>query len=86
MRPDVILILTDDQTMESVARMPYVSSRTDWISFDQAYINNGLCCPLPGRRSSPGMRHPHARGDERAGGLLNERETPPVWLSRAGIR
>ena len=44
-RPNIVLILTDDQTMESVARMPYVSSRTDWISFDQAYINNSLCCP-----------------------------------------
>ncbi len=44
-KPNIVLILTDDQTMESVAKMPYVSSRTDWYSFDRAQINNALCCP-----------------------------------------
>jgi N-acetylglucosamine-6-sulfatase len=85
-RPNIVLIVTDDQTMESVARMPYVSSRTDWISFDRAYINNGLCCPsratiLTGRYDT----HTHV-GTNVDGHLLDERETLPVWLRRAGYQ
>jgi arylsulfatase A-like enzyme len=85
-RPNIVLVLTDDQTMESVARMPYVSSRTNWISFDRAYINNALCCPsratiLTGRYDT------HTRvGTNAEGRLLDERETLPVWLRRAGYQ
>ena len=72
--------------MESVARMPYVSSRTDWISFDQAYINNGLCCPSRATILT-GQYDTHTRvGTNAQGRLLNERETLPVWLSRAGYQ
>ena len=84
-RPNIVLILTDDQTMESVARMPYVSSQ-DWISFDQAYINNALCCPsratiLTGQYDTRTRVPTNAEGR-----LLNERETMAVWLSRAGYQ
>jgi arylsulfatase A-like enzyme len=85
-KPNIVYILTDDQTMESVAKMPYVSSRTDWISFDHAYINNGLCCPsratiLTGRYDT----HTGV-GNNAQGSRLNEAQTLPVWLSRAGYQ
>jgi arylsulfatase A-like enzyme len=85
-RPNIVLVLTDDQTMGSVARMPYVSSRTDWISFDRAYISNGLCCPsratiLKGQYDTRTLVGTNAQGM-----LLDERETLPVWLRRAGYQ
>lgn len=44
-RPNVVVILTDDQRNDSIAAMPYVSSRQDWVEFDQALVNTSLCCP-----------------------------------------
>lgn len=85
-RPNVVLVLTDDQTAESVAKMPYVSSRKDWISFDSAYAENALCCPTRATVLQ-------GRYDTRTGVLTNkeaklfeEAETLPVWLQRAGYR
>ncbi len=42
---NVVYILTDDETMNSVQYMPFVSSQLDWIKFNHAFINNSLCCP-----------------------------------------
>ena len=42
--PNIIFVLTDDQTYESLARMPFVGTR-DWIKFTNAYVNVALCCP-----------------------------------------
>jgi N-acetylglucosamine-6-sulfatase len=85
-RPNIVLVLTDDQTMESVAQMPYVSSRTDWISFDRSYINNGLCCPSRATILR-GQYDTHTGvGNNAQGRNLDERETLPVWLRRSGYQ
>jgi arylsulfatase A-like enzyme len=85
-RPNVVLVLTDDETMDAVARMPYVSSRTNWISFDRAYIDNSLCCPSRATILR-GQYDTHTRVENNAQGkLLDERETLAVWLRRAGYR
>jgi N-acetylglucosamine-6-sulfatase len=48
-RPNIILILSDDQSFESVQKMPYLRSRIapqgGWDRFDNAFINNATCCP-----------------------------------------
>ena len=44
-RPNVIVVLTDDQTYESLDRMPYVNGRDDWIRFKSACVNTPTCCP-----------------------------------------
>jgi N-acetylglucosamine-6-sulfatase len=85
-RPNIVLILTDDQTMASVAHMPYVSSRTDWISFDRAHINNSLCCPsratiLRGQYDTHTGVTNNAQSDN-----IDEQETLAVWLRRAGYQ
>jgi arylsulfatase A-like enzyme len=85
-KPNIVYILTDDQTMDAVAKMPYVSSRTNWISFDHAYINNGLCCPSRATILT-GQYDTHTRvGNNAQGANLNERQTLPVWLGRAGYK
>ncbi|HVW71543.1 MAG TPA: sulfatase [Candidatus Paceibacterota bacterium] len=86
---NVILFLTDDETFESIAKMPYLSSRTDWITFDHAYENVALCCPS---RSSilTGEYDTHTgvqnNGGHDNGENLNESATLPVWLHSAGYQ
>jgi arylsulfatase A-like enzyme len=85
-RPNIVLVLTDDQTMDSVAKMSYVRSRTDWVNFDSAFIENALCCPS---RASilTGQYDTHTGvGNNSQGRNLNETETLGVWLQRAGYR
>jgi N-acetylglucosamine-6-sulfatase len=85
-RPDVVLVLTDDQSMEAIERMPYVSSRTDWHTFTRAFVNNSLCCParattLTGQYDThTGVVHNLATG------AFRDSETLAVWLQRAGYR
>lgn len=85
-RLNVVLILTDDQTMESVARMPYVSSRTDWITFPSAFVNNSLCCPSRATILTGQWDTHSGVTNNSQGALLDESETLPVWLQRAGYR
>jgi N-acetylglucosamine-6-sulfatase len=85
-KPNILYILTDDQSMASVAKMPYVSSQTDWISFDKAYINNGLCCPSRATILS-GQFDTHTKvGNNVQGKNFSEKETLPVWMQRAGYQ
>jgi len=48
-RPNIILILSDDQTLESIHKMPFLRRRIPpqggWYRFDNAFINNATCCP-----------------------------------------
>lgn len=85
-QPNIVVVLTDDQTPESVAKMPYVSSRTDWIDVPATHCENCLCCPvraqvLQGRYDT----HTQVQNNNQ-GRLFDESETLPVWLQRAGYR
>lgn len=44
-RPNVVLILSDDQHVDSLSAMPFVSAREDWVEFTSAIANTALCCP-----------------------------------------
>jgi N-acetylglucosamine-6-sulfatase len=44
--PNVILILTDDQVVDTLQRMPHVLDLVArGTSFDRAFVSNPLCCP-----------------------------------------
>lgn len=85
-RPNIILVLTDDQTFDT-SRMPYLSSRADWIRFTQAFENVSLCCPsrssiLTGQYDThTGVMNNVGPSD---GQMLDETNTLPVWLKSAG--
>ena len=85
-RPNIVFVLTDDQSLESVARMPYVSSRTDWITFDNAFLNVALCCPS--RASILTGQYSHHTGveDNQGAASLRETETVATWLQGAGYQ
>jgi arylsulfatase A-like enzyme len=46
-RPNVVLILTDDQRYDSLFAMPHVRALlgAHGVTFDQAIVSNSLCCP-----------------------------------------
>jgi N-acetylglucosamine-6-sulfatase len=44
--PNVIVILTDDQVIDTLQKMPHVLDLVDrGTSFDRAFVSNPLCCP-----------------------------------------
>ena len=44
-RMNIVFVLTDDQSIDSVPKMPFVGHYGNWIEFDHAYINDPMCCP-----------------------------------------
>jgi arylsulfatase A-like enzyme len=94
-RPNVIVILTDDQSFDTLPAdppaMPWLQGRLDdpsghWRWFPNAYVETPLCCPsratlLTGRWSrTTGVL------DNRRGHLLDEQATIAVRLHEAGYR
>lgn len=94
-RPNVVVILSDDQTMESLPHdppvMPFLQGQIDdpdggWIAFPNAFASTPLCCPsraslLTGRYA----RHTGVLGNA-DGRLLDESSTLATWLHDAGYQ
>ena len=91
-RPNIVLVLTDDQRWDTVSAMPNVTNRLvrPGVDFRNAFASNPLCCPsrvsiLTGRYShSTGVfsnRPPH-------GGFASfrDRATIATRLRAAGYR
>ena len=83
-RPNIVVILTDDQSFESVAAMPYLSQQKDWVVFDRAYVNVALCCPS--RATVLSGQYSHHTGVEanRDGPRFREADTVATWLQAGG--
>jgi N-acetylglucosamine-6-sulfatase len=92
-RPNVILILTDDQdqSAETISKMPYLRSRDPasgggWFRFDAAFINNPTCCPS--RATILTGQWSHHTGVETTGGApsFEDSDTIATRLHDAGYR
>jgi N-acetylglucosamine-6-sulfatase len=87
-RPNVVLIVTDDQTLDSYTRevMPHTTRLIEGTGtrFDNAFVTTPLCCPS--RASMLTGQYGHNNGVLRNDyGLLEQKvNTLPVWLQRAG--
>lgn len=87
-RLSVVVVLTDDQTIDAAAQMPYLNSRTDWVTFTRAFVNNSLCCPsratiLSGQYDTKtGVMNNSAAQV----GQFHDATALPVALTRAGYR
>src|SRR5687767_6264287 len=46
-KPNIVLIVTDDQHMHHLKNMPYLSNnpKGHWVTFTNAFENVPLCCP-----------------------------------------
>jgi N-acetylglucosamine-6-sulfatase len=94
--PNVVLILTDDQTFDALAPgspevMPHLESEladpaSGWIGYSNFFFNNPLCCPS--RATILTGRYSHHTGveDNSGGSHLDESSTVATWLDAAGYR
>jgi N-acetylglucosamine-6-sulfatase len=94
-RPNVIVILTDDQSFGTLpsepAAMPWLQARIGdpldhWRWFPNAYVNTPLCCPSRASILTGLYSHHTGVRDNGDGQLLDERTTIALRLHDAGYR
>lgn len=94
-RPNVVVVLTDDQSIDSLPRdppaMPYLQGRIEdpsdhWVGFTNAFLSTPMCCPT--RATLLTGRYAEHTGvlDNATGGRLDESSTVATWLHDAGYR
>ena len=85
-----MLIVTDDQTAESLRVMTGVRSSlaAAGTRFDRAFVSSALCCPSRATLFTGQYPHNHGvlgnRPPDGGYGAFDTREWLPVWLRRAG--
>jgi N-acetylglucosamine-6-sulfatase len=88
--PNIVVIMTDDQTVESMRVMSGVRSAlaADGTTFNHAFVSTALCCPSRATLFTGQYMHNHGvlgnRPPEGGYGRLDTTEYLPVWLQRAG--
>jgi N-acetylglucosamine-6-sulfatase len=85
--PNIVLIVTDDQTLDTLAAMPFLTSKPGghWIEFTNAFLNTPLCCPTRATLLTGLYAHHHGV-TEPTGGDFDETSTLATWLQSAGYR
>jgi N-acetylglucosamine-6-sulfatase len=91
-RPDIVVILTDDQRFDTLWAMPILQEQlvARGVTFSNAFVSNPLCCPS--RASILTGQYSHTNGvytnDPPEGGfpVFDDSSTLPVWLHDAGYR
>ena len=87
-RPNVLVILTDDQRADSMFMMPKTRK---WFaeggtSFSEAYANTPLCCPVRSSLMSGRYQHNHGVNDNHSGKMLDQEATLQKYLHDAGYQ
>ena len=91
-RPNVVVIMTDDQTVEQLRVMTATRSLIGdaGARFDRSYVSFPLCCPSRATFLTGRYAHNHGVLENEAptGGYykLDSENTLPVWLQDAGYR
>jgi len=91
-RPNIVVITTDDQTLESLRpdTMPNITRKVaaKGTTFTDAIVTTPLCCPSRATWLTGQYAHNHGVTSNRLGyGALEEKDnTLPVWLGRAGYK
>lgn len=92
-RPNVILVVTDDQPAGSIpnpyAVMPFLQRRAldpddHWVVFENGYVNTPLCCPSRATMLTGRFAHHTGVRDNEDGVLLDETSTLATWLHDEG--
>jgi N-acetylglucosamine-6-sulfatase len=89
-RPNILLVMTDDQTVESMRVMPAVQRllADRGTTFDNSFVNYSLCCPSRATALTGQYSHNHhVQGlHPPLGGYtkLNTSNYLPLWLQQAG--
>ena len=91
-KPNIVVLMTDDQTLESMR----VMTRTNTLlggrgaTFTRSFVNYSLCCPSRATLFTGQYAHNHGvlgNGPPAGGyGRLDRSNWLPVWLQQAGYR
>jgi N-acetylglucosamine-6-sulfatase len=90
-RPNILVIMTDDQSVETMPVMRNVRHLLveKGATFDNSFTSFPLCCPSRATFLTGQYAHnTHVLGNNLANGLarFDQTRTLPVWLSAAGYR
>jgi N-acetylglucosamine-6-sulfatase len=91
-KPNILVLETDDQTVESLRVMPNVKTliADQGVTFDNSFVSYSLCCPSRSTFLTGQYAHNHGVWGNAApnGGYykLDSTNTLPVWLQRAGYQ
>lgn len=85
-RPNIIIILTDDQDVESLPVMRNLMSYPEgsWVNFTNAFINDSICCSSRATILTGQYDHNNGVMKNNQGRVLDDDNTLPVWLDDAG--
>jgi N-acetylglucosamine-6-sulfatase len=89
-RPNVVVLMTDDQTVESLRVMPRVRDllARRGTTFRQSVVSFPMCCPSRATFLTGQYAHNHGvlgnAPPEGGYGRLDHTNTLPVWLERSG--
>jgi arylsulfatase A-like enzyme len=85
-RPNIVLIVTDDQRWDSMADLAATTDLGGWMTFEESFVNDPQCCPsratiLTGRTTQ------HTRVETLVDGAdLDEKRTVASMLDAAGYQ
>jgi N-acetylglucosamine-6-sulfatase len=92
-RPNVVIVMTDDQTLRSMRAMPRTRSLIGdaGVTFTNSFVSNPRCCPSRATLLTGQYSHNHGvltNGPPRGGWerLRGTSNWLPTWLRRAGYR
>jgi arylsulfatase A-like enzyme len=91
-RPNVVVLMTDDQTLASLSSMPQTNAllARHGTVFEQAIATFPLCCPSRATQLTGQYSHNHQIvhniGDFGGHRRLSHANTLPAWLQAAGYR
>ena len=91
-RPNVVVLMTDDQTLESMAVMPKTRALigAEGTTFTRSFTNYSLCCPSRSTLFTGQYAHNHGvlSNTPPTGGFtrLDTSNWLPLWLQAAGYR
>ena len=89
-QPNIILIVTDDQRVESIPQLATVQSElvAKGVRFPNSFTANPNCCPSRSSLFTGLDSHSHGvwanNGKDGGFGAFRDRQTLPVWLNNAG--
>jgi len=89
-RPNVVVLMTDDQTVADLDAMPRAQALlgAGGVTFDRFYVSYPLCCPSRATYLSGQYAHNHQvlglHPPTGGYGRFDALESLPVWLQRAG--
>lgn len=91
-KPNIVIILTDDQPDDTLKYLPAVRDKLgdNGVTFTNAYVTTGLCCPSRSSILTGQYAHNHGviTNFPPAGGIkkFHDKETLPVWLKNGGYK